>query len=367
VISPECSFQVDFWGKTRVKLWFPVLLSLGSSLLKEIVRYFRYRKGLLGNKFKKKDVLFSFLLIFDKMTMLFFTMILSTIVSLFDCVKISDEYFVIRSFPAERCFTSDWISNLGQISPLIVLYMLVFPLRLCWILYKMSLFPQMRKNPEFRYLTQGYKPAFFWWDAILLLKRVAFISISQFLVNAVDSSGRLLSSISVLCIYTTVELVLEPFLFNAVPKNNLNIMLILFLLCQGLIFQNDDSQANSIFVGFVIVIFILCTSHSIYIVMKRMFRKKHSSCVFINQDVLSQLSPDARKELLVLWSHALLDKHGELEFGTEILLKNQRGFTFQEIISYRRQCDVLYGEPISDASSRPSHFKLSIRSQQTRT
>jgi hypothetical protein len=355
VISPECSFQVDFWGKTRLKLWLPLLLSLVSSLLKEFVRYIQHRKGRLGEKFKKKEVFFTFVLIFDKMTMLFFTMILSNIVSLFDCVKISDDYFVIRTFPGERCYTTDWLTNLGQLSPLIALYLLVFPLRLCWIFYKMTLFPHLRSHPEFRYLTQGYKSAFFWWDAILLIKRLVFIAISQFLINAVDTSSRLLSSIIVFGIYIALELLLEPFLFNPVPKNNLNIMLVLILLCQGFIFQNDDSQANSIFVGFVIVIFMLCTSHSIFILMEGKFKKRLSSRIVFNQDRLSQLSDETRREFLVLWSDVLLDKNGEIEFGAEVLLKNQRGFTFQEIISCRRQCDVLYGEPVSDASSRPSH------------
>jgi hypothetical protein len=341
----------------RAKLWFPLLLSLGSSILKAALRYRKYRSGVPGVRFKRKEALFNFVLIFDKMTMLFFTTIVSNIVSLFDCVKISDDYFVIRSFPAERCYTSDWLSNLGQLSPLIVLYLLAFPLRLCWILYRMTLLPELRRRPEFRYLTQGYKPAFFWWDAVLLLKRLVFIIISQFLINSVDSTARLFSSIIVFGIYITIELLLEPFLFNPIPKNNLNLMLILILLCQGLVFQNDDSQANSVFVGFVIAIFVLCTSHTTFILMNAKFKKRAGdiSRMFINLEALSQLSDETRRDLLVLWSDTVLDKKGELELDVETSMRSQRGFTIQDVISCRRQCDVVYGEPLSGVSSRASY------------
>jgi hypothetical protein len=125
----------------------------------------------------------------------------------------------------------------------------------------MKIKPELRDHNEFHYLTSGYKPAFFWWDIVLLLKRTAFVMLSQFLFSSIDSSLRLLSSaIGILC-FTALDLLFRPYQSHLVSKNNLNLMLLLILLCQGMIFENGDSEATNVFVAFVVVIFVITTVH----------------------------------------------------------------------------------------------------------
>jgi hypothetical protein len=82
---------------------------------------------------------------------------------------------------------------------------------------------------------------------------------SQFLFSSFDPSIRLVSSAAVLLYFFALDVLLKPFQSTSTVKENWSLVLIVSLVCQGMIFENDDPSASSLFVGFVILLITLCT------------------------------------------------------------------------------------------------------------
>jgi hypothetical protein len=351
---------VAFWGKLRIKLLLPVLLSLGSVALGVGVNFYEFWKN-EGEKPRRKDIFKRLILMLDKVTMLLFTLILSTIASVFDCVKTSDNYYVLRSYPSLNCYSSEWYSRISEISVFIVLYVIIFPLRLCWIFYKMTLDPKLRFKPKYFYLTSGYKPGFFWWDVLLLLKRVVFILFSQFLFSEVDSSLRLICSTLVFIFFATIELMYTPFQFNAMSKNNFTLLMILILLSQGLVFEDGDAESSQIFVWLVIMLFCIITTHTVTLLSLSRFKKIGMPRILIDEMTFAMLDLQTQKELLELWSDEFCNKNGELQFDLCKLHQNEKGFLMKEILQFRRQCDVTYGYSVQAQDNAKDFVAYAVR------
>jgi hypothetical protein len=353
VVSPECSLDLEYWGKVRVKLWLPIILTFGSSFLKAVVTYYDQVKGTLKTKFRRKDIFLKVVLTYDRIVLLLFTMILSTIASFFDCSKISENLYVLRAYPSSSCYSTEWFSRLGEISFFILLYVLIFPVRLCWIYFQMTIKPELRIHNEFHYLTSGYKPTFFWWDIVLLLKRTAFVMLSQFLFSSVDSSVRLLSSAIGILGFTALDLLCRPYQSHAVSKNNLNLMLLLILLCQGMIFENGDSEATNIFVAFVVVIFVITAAHSCVVMFHHKFSKFKSRSILLDSGSMKKLQLETRKQVLELWTSEKCDLHGEIEMEVDQVLKHKdANFEIGDLLACRRRCDIIHGQDIMISDKR---------------
>jgi hypothetical protein len=350
VFSPECSLNINFWGKLRFKLWLPLVLTFASVGLNVTIAYVRYSKG-LSHKFRRKDILLRLILMFDKVTMLLFTMILSSIASVFDCVRVSDERYVLRAYASSTCYAKEWYSQVLEISFFIFVYLLVFPLRLFRIFFKMKDNPKLRLDPEFNYLTSGYKPSFFWWDAVQLLKRTIFVLFSQFLFSEVDSSLRMICSIVVIICFAALEFTRMPFQFNATSKNNQTLLLILVLLCQGLIFDNDDSNAVQGFVGVIMILIFIIIAHSTWVMVQMSFRRWKRPFVVVNQMALEYFSEETKRAMYELYSKEMSDERKELAFDLMHLQTSHKGFLLKEILQCRRLCDVMYGHKIEAADN----------------
>jgi hypothetical protein len=282
--------------------------------------------------------------------MVLFTMVLSSIVSVFDCVKITPQDYVLRQYPSERCYTSEWYGHIGEVSVFILLYLVVFPLRMLWIFSRMAQNPEIRSVPEFYHLTSGYRPQYFWWDAVLVFKRIVFVLFSQLLFPSVDSSLKLVSSILSFVLFYGVELLCKPYQSFHMAKNNLNLMLILILLCQGTVFENENSRAVNVFIGFAILLFSVCIGHSLFVLMRKKFIKLKSPVVLIDSTAMCMLNDDIRRELFQLCSDEICEKRGEMEIDVRQFAKKQNGFSIKDILNCRRQCDVLYGESVKLAN-----------------
>jgi hypothetical protein len=253
------------------------------------------------------------------------------------------------------CYNDEWFSRLGEISFFIVLYLIAFPARLCWVYFQMTNKPDLRNHKEFQYLTNGYKPAFFWWDIVFLLKRTVFVMCSQFLFSSLDASLRLLTSAIGILAFTALELLYRPYQFHIVAKNNLNLMLILILLCQGMIFENEDSNATDVFVGFVVFIFVITTVHSCVVILQSGFARLQTPTIILDSVSVKKLQVETRRQVYELWSSEKSDLCSEIEMEIARVEKHQDvNFSIGDLLACQRLCDVMYGQyaVIGDKSTR---------------
>jgi hypothetical protein len=337
---------VTFWGKLKLKLFLPLLLSFVSVGLNVGVSYVQ-NSNASAERIRRKDVFLKLILVFYKVTMILFTMLLSSIAAVFDCVEFAENHYVLRNNSSVTCYKEDWKARIIEISFFIILYLILFPTRLLWILYKMIEIPKLRIDPAFSYLTNGYKPSFFWWDAVQLLKRMTFVLFSQFLFSEIDSSLRIICSIIVFLFFATIEVTYVPFQFNATSKNNQTLMLILILLSQGLVFDNEDSKSVQIFVMLVLILLSIIITHSLFVIFRRKMNRINGRFAQVNEITLEMLSEPTREELFQLHSSDACVENQEVEFRVEDLQSNQKDFLMKEILSCRRLCDVEYGYEVN--------------------
>jgi hypothetical protein len=350
VFSPECSFNTDFWGKLKVKLLIPIAMTILSGVFQIVMNLIeRSRSSVYGHRLTIRSALLKFVHIFDKLTMLLFTLIISSIFSVFDCVLISNNTYVIRSNPSSRCFDKEWIQYVAEISFFAVLYLIIFPIRITFVFLRMRNNPQQRLNPVFLHLTRGFKPEFFWWDMVLLIKRLIFVMSSQFFFSSFDASFRLLGSAIVFMVFTALDLLAQPYQTNPVAKNNLSLMLILILLCQGMIFEREEGSV--VFIAFVIILVIIGSAHSLYVFGKSLMKKVKKSTVQIDTMGISLLTEETRSALLCMHSEFKTKDHGEIEFDLSELRERELLLSIRELLSARRTCDILYGYHASEGKN----------------
>jgi hypothetical protein len=342
VFSPECSLNVDFFGKLRIKLWMPIFLTCASGLLKTSASIFKH----IRQKTQPAPALhyvLKFVRIFDKIYLLLFTLICSTIMSFFDCIKVAEGLYILRSSPSSRCYDSLWNVRLSEVAFFIVLYLVLSPVRLTVIFLQMMKKPFLRNHPAYQYITRGYKTSYFWWDLVLLVKRLTFVIFSQFLFSNLDSGYRLMCSTFVFMFFLAVDLLLQPYQHNQTPKNNLSIMMILILLCQGTIFEEDES--SDIFVIFVFIIFVVCMAHSIIVIGQLLVKKFRFSMIRVEANALNYISDEAKKELLHNYTDVKLQNLGELEIDLEEFAHHKPELKMEDLLSARRSCDSLLEDP----------------------
>jgi hypothetical protein len=194
---------MDFWNSFTLKI---------VSLI--VVFAFMYITGFLSTKYqvlKKTNNNLRFASPLDKSLHLFlmllttlYTYVLSSIFSAFRCYPQDDETFTLLSSPALDCYDSVWYKNLW----IIVIGVLI----LCAV--PTSLFLILRRNRNrrmdnqfywrFGRLIDPYKPAFYYWEVVLMIRRTIFVS----LVDLTNSWQKFDRSF-VLIVFLLAELLLE--------------------------------------------------------------------------------------------------------------------------------------------------------------
>jgi hypothetical protein len=339
-VSPECSLQLDFWAKLRIKLWIPIILSMGSAFIDLMVTMVRTPKSQ-----RVKRALFAMrkaLYVLDKIILLLFTLITSSFFSVFDCTMVQPGVYVMRLETTIQCFDSKWKREFVQVGIFGCLYLIAFPLRLVWIYRKMYLSVDAMYNPNYYHLIKGFKRHYYWWDIVNVLKRLLFVLGAQFIFNSLTSTSRTMLSGLILFGFFWLETFINPYMSGAVAKNNWNFVLVLILLCQALVFDQPDSQSD-IFVFFVFAMVVLCCCHTGYEFVF-IFRKAknrvvitHTAANAFGEEIMSLIHQSFSEEQLRL--------RGEFQFDVRELIKNNAPPAIvEELFAFRRSCDVLFDE-----------------------
>jgi hypothetical protein len=185
------------------------------------------------------------------------------------------------------------------------------------------LFLKNRKDPgdpKFRHLfgalVSPYKLKYFYWELILMLKRGSFIIVNQLGSLSANYLVRFGASVCILAMFGAIEVIVQPYSsdFSNLINCTWNIILIMVLLCQGLIFQPQDSM--SVFTIFGIFIISIVTSTVFILVIqtlkKFLFRNSGAESLVLSKLTLNSLPDHIKRELLVIYSEEKMKKNGNI-------------------------------------------------------
>ncbi len=139
-----------------------------------------------------------------------YTFVLSNSMSAFRCFLQGDGSYTLVSSPDLNCYDSSWNSNLFSIF-LGMIVTISVPCVVCWILYSHRSLKSRQSNHfywKFGFLCSPYRHDYYWWEAIVLLKKgffVIFIDIS--------SNLSLFERTFVLIVYFAFEIVIDSIIF----------------------------------------------------------------------------------------------------------------------------------------------------------
>jgi hypothetical protein len=175
------------------------------------------------------------------------------------------------------------------------------------------------RNPAFRKrfgaLVKPYKSKFYFWELVLILKKSSFFVVNQMGFLSDNYITRFSTSICLLACFGALEVYLEP--YDSKPANLLNltwnIILLMVLLCQGLIFEPAYSSTIYSIFGIYIMTIVIGTIFIVIYYLLRNWRFAEENKVYaFSKHILEKLSEDARKQLIWAISDSMMTEHGSL-------------------------------------------------------
>jgi hypothetical protein len=274
--------------------------------------------------------------------LLLFTMEVTSVFSLLDCVQVTPHNYILRREPSLKCFDAQWMSKFWEFLPLFILYLLVFPWRLGVTLYRMGKDPSHMKESKNAHLITGFRLKYFWWDMVIVLKRLVFGMFSQFLFSSSDNVTKTVTVVFVLFIFFAADALAEPYLLGNIVKHSWNFSAILLLLCQTFVFDQGDDVGNT----FLILCFLLlffCFAASAYHIFLDLKSHKHKRVRF-NYTVLERLPEDIKRDIFHIYSEQKLQDRGELVMYLNSFSRfdNTDISLIQSVWQARRFCDIYH-------------------------
>jgi hypothetical protein len=165
------------------------------------------------------------------------------------------------------------------------------------------------------HLIRGFKLSYFWWDMVIVLKRLVFGLFSQFLFSNLDSSSKTLTLVIVLFAFFAVDVMIEPYQLGNMTKHSWNFTSILLLLCQSFVFdRNEDDRNIFLILCFAVLCFCLVAS-GYHILIELKNRKK----IRITYAAAEQLTDQTKREAFLVYSERKMEENGELEIALHSL------------------------------------------------
>eukprot|EP00475_Leptophrys_vorax_P014208 TRINITY_DN20609_c0_g2_i2.p1 TRINITY_DN20609_c0_g2~~TRINITY_DN20609_c0_g2_i2.p1 ORF type:complete len:269 (+),score=51.24 TRINITY_DN20609_c0_g2_i2:72-809(+) len=225
------------------------------------------------------------------------------------------------------CYDSSWNKNKAVTVIFCLCYVVVLPCLLCFFFWKVGhnmAVPRSKFMLKYRslinLLCRSYRKPFFFWELVLILKRLAFSLSSQFFLSNVDPTIRVLVSLLSLYVFGWLEVWLQPFRHNPSAKAAWSMCLVLILLCQGLVFQEDTSEAATFgFVGFVVGVFVVTVLFNMVSVWKAISLSKKS--IWITDHIIGSLSQESVTAVFSECADDMLQSKGEFELDLGALIR----------------------------------------------
>eukprot|EP00475_Leptophrys_vorax_P025651 TRINITY_DN3592_c0_g2_i1.p1 TRINITY_DN3592_c0_g2~~TRINITY_DN3592_c0_g2_i1.p1 ORF type:complete len:603 (-),score=103.62 TRINITY_DN3592_c0_g2_i1:99-1715(-) len=313
---PECVVPMTFWTKFYGKMLFPIMIFVLFSLLfgtheiltKIFPGYFRSGSILLSHRL---------LMLFQFIVVTMYTFLVSTVFQPFNCFSQSDGSYTMFRFPSAKCYDQDWKKNIPALVTFILLYCFGIPLALIYVFMKnKSNLDSKEFRMKFGNLTSPFSSNFFYWELVVMLKKGLFMVSNDFLSSHASYVARYCTGIGILFFFLWLDVTIKPYKQEEINliQCSWSLITVLVLLCQGLIFQSQDSTSAFAvyFFGVVIIIVLVgATTVSVCMVIKRSISQ--SGTLLIPNAALPFLSQEVVKDVVNCHSEESLARQGLLE------------------------------------------------------
>eukprot|EP00475_Leptophrys_vorax_P029734 TRINITY_DN4390_c0_g2_i3.p1 TRINITY_DN4390_c0_g2~~TRINITY_DN4390_c0_g2_i3.p1 ORF type:complete len:336 (+),score=53.15 TRINITY_DN4390_c0_g2_i3:448-1455(+) len=299
---------MTFWHKFYAKMLFPIFLAtlFSAHLGFQRALSFRWTQLFKQNPLPTSVRIFS---LFQFVVIAFYTFIVSNVFQAFYCLRQPDGSYTMVEFPSSRCYDESWNKHIPALGLFGFLYGVAFPCTLAYIFWT------NRKNidaTDFHLkcgsLISPYSRKYFYWEVVVLLKRSSFIVSNEFLSISQSYGERFFIAVILLFVFFWLDAVYSPYKSKGInfKKCSWDIVMIIVLLCQGLIFENvsPDGPAFRFLEVFILILLVgACVGSVLFIAKGR--RNPHFE---INQVALRLLSQDTRNEVFQVNSQESLSR-----------------------------------------------------------
>jgi hypothetical protein len=236
ILGFECgSIFEPYWGLWKVKLFIPAVLLLLFVISFVILGCFRLiyiRFVRLWNRFFKTNsiqnmikngldpYIYGYLMILNVL----YTMILAAIFEPLFCFSQPDGTLTMVKNPAVECYSSEWQFNVyAFLIPACIFYAFIVPTALIRLLYKNRTKIQDPKFiSRYGFLVNSYKHNLYWYEIVLIFKKVLFVIVPEFLAIKVSISIKQYSGLIILIGFLMIDQIMLP--YKGENENRLSIM-----------------------------------------------------------------------------------------------------------------------------------------------
>jgi hypothetical protein len=191
-------------------MMIPFILCFGELILSaffSVIRPTSQRSFQTWKQFFAQDGIHLLLLIVGTL----YTFLVIASLGPFKCIE-GENGYVLWDLPGVKCFDPVWISWLPAVVSFSIFYGLVLPAILIFLFWKNKdsvNSPSFQKS--FGSFVQPFKPQFFWWGLIFVVKRTMFAISAAFMQMRSKESYSVFVTVLILCIFLWLEVRCMPY------------------------------------------------------------------------------------------------------------------------------------------------------------
>jgi hypothetical protein len=236
LFAPDCTVNVGFWVKYYVKMCFPVIIGSGAMLTyypaKYVLSLCKNPNVDLHGKLIDKMIPLSVALLSG-----LYTLLISAAFDPFHCKLRSGDVFVLANEPSFECYGEEWTKRLPSTVSFAFIYAVILPAVLGWLLFKhRNDLNSSRVQTRYGVLYLYYRGRCYWWEIVLMLKRVSppfstagltllkalFFIALEFAGDVQKSQTKVFLCISFMIGFIGIHMVVNPFILQS--RNSLSVV-----------------------------------------------------------------------------------------------------------------------------------------------
>jgi hypothetical protein len=341
--------RMDWWTAYQIKMWVPIFVALALTLISCVATWRKNSVIIRPEAFLAS--LLSYLMF---VIVAFYSFLTSVALAPFNCTKVGTNTIVLVSSAEVVCYDSAWKSHLGEAIFFMLTYFLACPLIIIWILFKChqlnkmnSTFKRVVREHAYQEFAKPYRRRFYYWELVTTFKRVLLVFCFTFF-DSLGYSAKIVLSVLLLFIFAWIESMTIPYLRRNWTKISWNIILVLILLCQGILFELKSSDPNSIsdgaigfLVALIIIMILACLlTNSLHLATKLFDLGKwipqpnpnDSKKIPIPTKIFKNLSDDDQAELVHIHNESILRTRGFLKLDLQVVRSCLDEMRFEEFM-----------------------------------
>jgi hypothetical protein len=227
-LAPECAIDVQFWDKYNIKIFVPFVLA-GLVVIGCLIQELASQRNIIFKSTKSLSLRITTAVAFIFMAL--YTSSISVALTPFNCKKQPNGTYTLLKDPSIICYDEEWNKHLG----IVVLAILAVPIAVPVVLF--IVYFRNRKDhyslnflKTFDLLVSPYRPPYYYWELVVMLKRTFFVLSTDFLGSA-SYAVRYSVSVVVLITFFWFEAICLPYAGETL--NVLNVTYDIFC-CQSL-------------------------------------------------------------------------------------------------------------------------------------